>query len=211
LLQDKGSNSRKEVKKDAAKAAAKERDIGAALPQSPFRRGTTFNQQIEIAKYRQFELLKRDEVLTMNIPMHYSTYDNKMELAKLWDVKKRDDPIFLEIQQLMCQKHEVTEKFMSSKASLNVKQRSTDDMINGVLVVPSNNKRNKSCQSSICTTEGYVTPLNHQIPPTSSISFNSETEADNEVEIWEPPLPIGFLPLDIYAKDDKGNNDKSNK
>ena len=43
-------NSRKAVKKEAASVASKERDGGIAFVGSPFQRGVTLNQQIEIAK-----------------------------------------------------------------------------------------------------------------------------------------------------------------
>ena len=47
----KGNNSRRQVRKEAASIASSQRDVGAAAG-SPFKRGTTMSQQIEIAKLK---------------------------------------------------------------------------------------------------------------------------------------------------------------
>jgi hypothetical protein len=50
--EEKGFHSRRQIKKKAARAKSKQRDIGAATRGWPFKRGATLSQQIEIAKLR---------------------------------------------------------------------------------------------------------------------------------------------------------------
>ena len=52
-----GGNSRRQVKKEYALAETKQRDGGGAVA-SPFQRGTTLSQQIEIAKLQAARLIK---------------------------------------------------------------------------------------------------------------------------------------------------------
>ena len=182
--EEKGMNSRKQVKKECARAATKQRDSEAALAESPFRRGTTCSQEIEIVKivaFRSSEERKSLETEYQTAQLNIqSEIDNRMALAKVWGLKERNDPIFLEIQDLMAEQRELTLRFKENKHALSLKQSRTDEMIDGALG-GSNNKRQKSSQSSISTTAGSSTPASSNgAPPTASVAFATNNRREGE-------------------------------
>ena len=86
--------------------------------------------------------------------------DNRMELPKLLEVKDQNDPIYLEIPNLMNEKRELSSKFNKHKGSLSAKHRSTDALIDDTFVhgVGGNgNKQQKACQSLTFTRLNYST------------------------------------------------------
>jgi len=70
--EEKGLHSRRQIKKEAARAELKQRDIGAATPGSPFKRDATLSQQIEIAKKlqaaRSFEERRTLSTMIIRLP-----------------------------------------------------------------------------------------------------------------------------------------------
>jgi hypothetical protein len=99
--EERALNSRKARKKEAASVALKERDGGIALVSSPFRCGVTFSQQNEVAKLqalRSFEEWRSaNSDYSTQLTHLQMAIDNRLELAKLWQVSDRTDPIFREI------------------------------------------------------------------------------------------------------------------
>ena len=171
----------------------KERDTGAALPQSPFRRGTTVSQQIKIAKLRAVRSMEERRSLDND----YSTalvaiqteIDNLMEFAKMWGMKDRSDSIFSEIRGLMNQKRALPAEFQENKGLLAIKHCHTDEVIDVALggggINTSKNKRQKSSsQSSISTGtahgSGFLTPASSTAAPTESVTFTASTAARAE-------------------------------
>jgi hypothetical protein len=228
-------NSRKQVRKECARAVKKERDTGAALPQSPFRRGATLSQQIEIAKLQAVRSMEErrslDNDYVTSLANIQSEIDTRMEFAKMWEVKDRNDSIFLEIQDLMNQKRALTAQFQESKGSLSVRHRNADDMIDGVLGggIDTTNKRQKSSSHSSISTSttthgcGFSTPASSTAPPTESVSFAATTGARADGgregndgkkdeyadctydirEYFQPPLPLMFPTVDDNDDADK--------
>jgi hypothetical protein len=90
-IEERGMSSRKQVKKECARAESKQTDSAAAAPQSPFRRGTMLTQQIDIAKLQAIrsieERQKLDNKFSMALLNIQNDFDNWMELAKLLEVK----------------------------------------------------------------------------------------------------------------------------
>jgi hypothetical protein len=52
-----------------------------------------------------------------------------LELAKLWQVSDRNDPIFREIQSLMAAKRVLSEEYKNAQIKLNSKRHHTDAML----------------------------------------------------------------------------------
>lgn len=73
--------------------------------------------------------------------------DNQMELAKLWQVSDRSDPLFEEIRELMAQKIELTRSFKDDQIKLNSKRQLTDEMMQQAFV-PLGGRRFKSSAST---------------------------------------------------------------
>ena len=126
-------NSRKAIKKETASVASKQRDAGAASAGSPFKRGATLSQQIEIAKLQTANRLEERR----SVDSHYSIklasiqmeIDAKMDMAKLWKLDDRNDPLFQEIEKLIQEKRDLSESFETSNSQLNYKRRQTDAML----------------------------------------------------------------------------------
>jgi hypothetical protein len=131
-------NSRKAIKKEAANLSSKQRgDAGTtaagASVGSPFRRGSSLSQQIEIAKLHTARTIEERR----SVDSQYSTrlaniqmeIDNKLLMAQLWKVTDRNDSIFDEVQQLMRRKRELAESFENSNSQLDYKRRQTDAML----------------------------------------------------------------------------------
>ncbi len=93
----------------------------------------TFNQQIEIAKLqavRSFEERRSaDSDYTTQLTHLRTEIDNRLELAKLWQVSDRSDPIFREIQSLMAEKRVLLDEYKNAQFKLNSKRRHTDAML----------------------------------------------------------------------------------
>lgn len=188
--EEKGLNSQKQVRKECARAVKKERDTGAAQPQSPFRRGATLTQQIEMAKLHAARSMEERRVLDNDYETALSNFqseiDTRMELAKMWDVKDRGDAIFLEIRELMNQKRALTAQFQESKGLLSARRRNADAMIDGVLgggggggAINAPNKRPKSSRMHSSTSSTSTTTTHGRkfsTPCASSTSSSTRTE-----------------------------------
>ena len=103
------ATSRKQIKKEAAFVKSQERDAGAGTTvASPFKRGMTLTQQIEVAKLETAKFLEErrlvDNEFSQEMTNIQTDIDNRIKLARLWGVTDRQDPIFIEIQQLMDRK-----------------------------------------------------------------------------------------------------------
>ena len=55
--------------------------------------------------------------------------DAKMDMAKLWKLDDRNDPLFQEIEKLIQEKRDLSESFETSNPQLNYKRRQTDAML----------------------------------------------------------------------------------
>ncbi len=97
----------------------KERDVAAALSQSPFRRGTTLTQQIEIANLQAVRSMEERRSLDIDyataLVAIQTEIDTRMDLARLWGLKDRNDPLFIKIQEFMQQKQTLTSQFQEKK------------------------------------------------------------------------------------------------
>ena len=98
-VEKKGIFSRNQIKK-CAQAQSKQRDSGAALPQSPFCWGScTLTQQIEIAKLqavRYMEERRNTDIqhTTALLSTPAEEMNNRIDLAKLWKLQDCNDSIF---------------------------------------------------------------------------------------------------------------------
>ena len=150
----KGSNGRRQVRKDAGSVVSGERDAGAAAG-SPFKRGTTLTQQIEIAKLQAATGIEERKSLDQEFgtEMHnlQLEIENRIELAKLWQVTDRSDPLFEEIKELMDKKTELTRLFKGQQAKLNSKRQMSDEMLEEAFV-PVSRRGRVTAASSTATT-----------------------------------------------------------
>jgi hypothetical protein len=152
----KGSNSRRQVRKETGNVASRERDAGAAAG-SPFKRGITMNQQIEIAKLQVATGIEERKSLDQEFAteMHNlkQEIDNRIELlAKLWNVSDKSDPLFSVIKQLMAHKMQLTQAFKENQTMLNVKRQLNDAMMERAFV-PSSKRFKMSTPTSTTTGE----------------------------------------------------------
>jgi hypothetical protein len=63
-----------------------------------------------------------------------SEIDNRMELARMWKVTDRNDPLFVEIASLMSEKVGLINSFKAEKERLNRKRIATDEMIQNAFI-----------------------------------------------------------------------------
>ena len=121
--EEKGFHSKRQIKKEAARAESKQRDIGAATPGSPFKRGATLSQRIEIAKLqsaRCFETRRAlDNDYTITLMSIQKDIDYHMDLAKLWETKDRNDPVFSTINKLLDKKCKLSVTFAEKQSILD--------------------------------------------------------------------------------------------
>jgi hypothetical protein len=199
-------NSRKAVKKDAARAALKDRDSASAagFVGSPFRRGVTFNQQIEIAKLYAVRSLNEQKTTESDYKTTLANLQNeisnRLELAKQWNAD-RDDPIYEEILSLMTEKKELSEQYKTAQSTMNLKRRSTDVMLEDIFGGHRQRRGNDSLfgdsgsyydDGSTSTTA--MTPSS-RTPPTPFVEVlpqltNNEATA-SVVQVPECPSPSG--------------------
>ena len=179
---DKGANSRQQVKKEAASAASIRRDNDCTLPGSPFRRGQSLNQQIEIAKLRTARSMEErrsiDNAFSTALINLQTDIDNRMQLAKLWGIKDRKDPIFQKIEELMDEKTKLSAKFANEQIIMDDRRKATDELIDDSLIGHHNSKRLKSSTSSTTTTAGFSTPASSRgvvMPTPISVSCAAGT------------------------------------
>ena len=195
VKEEKGANSRRQVKKEAASAGSSRRaTTDGALPASPFRRGgQSLNQQIEIAKLLSARSMEDRRSLDHSFStaiLHIQTQiDTNMDLAKQWGVTDRNDNIFKEIKQLMADKKKLMAKFAEQQSLIEDRRRTSDELINNALLGShdSNNKRLKSSASSISTTAGSTTPASSRgvsIPtPTSVLYYTSSSQRNRSPDV----------------------------
>ena len=188
------TTSRKQIKKEAAIVKSRERDAGAGTTvASPFRRGMTITQQIEVAKLETAKFLEErrlfDNEFSQEMTNIQTDIDNRIKLARLWGVTDRQDPIFLEIQQLMDRKKEISLSFRNSQEDFNTKQQRTDDFMQQAFIAPTpSNKRFR--QSSIMTpgddgtslASSSCTPSSSIRPPRSLVLFGAGAPTRNTAE-----------------------------
>ncbi len=164
--QNKGSHSRRQIKKEATKAEAKQRDSGVATPSMPFKRGATSSQQIEIAKLqaaRSFEeSCKLNNHFTTSLMSIQKDFETRMELAKMWDVKDPNHPIFTETKEFMGSKRKLSVTFSEKQSILDERHRTSDAFIDNAL--GNNGGKKKRLKSSgalsiTTTATGSGTPL----------------------------------------------------
>ena len=121
-----------------------ERDAGAATG-SPFKRGTTLNQQIEIAKLNTATAIEERKSLDQEFgtEMHnlQQEIENRIELAKLWQVTDRSDPLFKEIKDLMDRKRELSLSFKTDQGRLNEKRQKNEEMMQQAFLPSRSNRR----------------------------------------------------------------------
>jgi hypothetical protein len=78
--------------------------------------------------------------------------DNRIELAKLWNVSDRSDPLFAEIKQPSAHKMQLTQAFKENQTVLNVKRQLNDAMMEQAFV-PSSKRFKMSTPTSTTTGE----------------------------------------------------------
>lgn len=216
--EEKGLNSRRQIKKEAARAESKQRDIGAATPGSPFKRGATLSQRIEIAKLqsaRCFEARRAlDNDYTIALMSIQKDIDYHMDLAKLWEVKDRNDPVFSTINTLFDKKRKLSVTFAEKQSILDEHRQIADALIDDALgdnaskKKPSKNSTTSSISST--TTAGLTTPsisrgggimVPTSTPPSSTGEVSPRTEDKQQFECIQPPLSFVF-PTDLNDDSD---------
>ena len=129
--------SRKQVRKEVQAKASMERDAGAAAG-SPFKRGMTMTQQLEIVKLQSIRAMDEQKASEAEFATAchnlQSEIDNRMELARMWKVTDRNDPLFVEIASLMAEKAGLINSFKAENSRLNRKRMATDDMIQNAFI-----------------------------------------------------------------------------
>jgi hypothetical protein len=126
-----GQNSRPQVKKDAAIAASKDRDLGAAVGGgSPFRRGMTLTQQLEFVKLESILSIKErrsfEQQYATALSNMQTEIENRMEFAKLLGIRDPTAKVITKIRELMQKKTELTEKFAETGGELDRKRKADD-------------------------------------------------------------------------------------
>ena len=197
--EEKGFHSRRQIKKEAARAELKQRDIGAATPGSPFKRGATLSQQIEIAKLqaaRSFEERRTlDNDYTIALMSIQKDIDNCMDLAKLWDAKDRNDPIFSEIKELMDKKRKLSVTFSEKLSILNHRRQFSDTLIDNALGDNGSKKKqskNSTTSSISTTTAGSTTPSSSRGVTVPTPEGTPCTQDREELECFQPPPSFVF-------------------
>jgi hypothetical protein len=189
---EKGLNTRKHIKSEAASVTSKDRDTVAAVRSSPFRRGTTLSQQIEIAKLQTARSIEERRALdnkhaTALLSLQ-NDIDNRMELAKMWQVADRNDPIIIEIQALMAEKRRLTDKFAGEQSSLSSKRGRDDKVLEEAFVVPKDSRREPSRLSSssacwsISSLGDTTTPVSETNAPPVSVAFMGQKPVDDDIQ-----------------------------
>ena len=114
------------------------------------------NQQIEIAKLQVATGIEERKSLNQEFAteMHNlkQEIDNRIELAKLWNVSDRSDPLFAEIKQPSAHKMQLTQAFKENQTVLNVKRQLNDAMMEQAFV-PSSKRFKMSTPTSATTGE----------------------------------------------------------
>jgi hypothetical protein len=138
--------------------------------------------------------------------------DNRIKLARLWGVTDRQDPIFMEIQQLMDRKKEISLSFRNNQEDFNTKQQRTDDFMQQAFIAPTpTNKRFR--QSSIMTpaddgtslTSSSCTPSSSIRPPRSLVLFGGAPTRNTEE--GRAMLSKGCPVQQNSSQDDDNDND----
>jgi hypothetical protein len=141
--------------------------------------------------------------------------DNRIKLARLWGVTDRQDPIFMEIQQLMDRKKEISLSFRNNQEDFNTKQQRTDDFMQQAFIAPTpTNKRFR--QSSIMTpaddgtslTSSSCTPSSSIRPPRSLVLFGGAPTRNTEE--GSAMLSEG-CPVQQNSSQDDHDNDNDNE
>jgi hypothetical protein len=126
-------NSRKAIKKEAAGVVSKQQHAGATSAGSPFERGATLSQKIEIAKLQTANRLEEwrsvDSHYSINLASIEMEFDAKMDMAKLWKLDDRNDPLLQEIEKLIQDKRDLSASSETSNSQLISKRRQTDAML----------------------------------------------------------------------------------
>ena len=135
------STSRKQVRKEIHQAnkASLENDAGvASAAGSPFKRGMTVTQQLEIVKIQSIRTMEEQKTCEAEFATGchnlQSEIDNRMELARMWKVTDQNDPLFVEIASLMSEKVGLINSFKAEKERLNRKRIATDEMIQNAFI-----------------------------------------------------------------------------
>ena len=213
--EEKGLHSRRQIKKEAARAESKQRDIGAATPGSPFKRGASLSQQIEIAKLhaaRSFEAKRTlDNEYTIALQSIQKDIDHHMDLAKLWGANDRNDPIYSTINELFEKKRKLSVTFAEKQCALTERRQITDTLIDDALGDnASKKKRSKNSTTSSISSTGtaaLTTPSSSRgggitVPTPTSLSTTAEEDSPRTQERGEAfeciqPPPSFIFPSQV--------------
>jgi hypothetical protein len=210
---EKGLNTRKHIKSEAASATGIERGTRAPAKSSPFRRGTNVSyQEVEIEKihtYRSGEERRAlgNEHATALLSIQ-NDIANQIELAKLWNAD-RNDPICIEIQELMAEKQRLTIKFEAERNNLISKRQRDDNVLDEAFVIPKESRRQaRLSSSSVCwstsSAGGDTTPVSEANAPPVSVAFLRRKPADDDIQhvdsIIQPSLRPHHLHLRHFLK-----------
>ena len=165
----------------------------AAVRSSPLvRRRTMLSQQIEIAKLQCTRSIKERRALenkhaTALLSLQ-NDIDNQMELAKMWQVADSNAPIFFEIQELMAEKRQLTDKFATEQSSLSSKRSCGDNVFEEAFVVTKLSHREPSrpsCSSACWSTsslEDSTTPLGEANACPVSVAFKGQKPVNDDIQ-----------------------------
>jgi hypothetical protein len=213
------TTSRKQIKKEAASVSNRQRDKGAVTTvTSPFRHGMTVTQQIEVAKLEAAKFLEErrliDNEFSQEMTNIQDEIDNRIELAKLWGVTDRQDPLFLEIRELMDQKKELSLSFKQNQAGFNAKQQRTDKVMQQAFIAAPTpaNKRSRlslfaddgTSYTSSCTPSSINTH-----PPRSVVLYGGggETTRTPEVRTTSTAMQLSeSCPQELSSPEDDDNH-----
>ncbi len=189
---EKGLKTRKHMKTKAASVTSKDRDTVAAVRNSAFRRGTSFPQQIEIVKLQTARSIEEccalDNKHAMALLSLQNDIDNRIKLAKVWQVADRNDPIFVEIQDLMLEKRWLTDKFATEQSSLCSKRGCDDNVLEEAFDVPKESHREPSrlSSSSACwSTSSFgdtTTPVSEANHTPVSVAFMGQKPVNGDIQ-----------------------------
>lgn len=163
--------SRKQVRKEMrAKSSMENNAVGAASSGSPFKRGMTMSQQLEVVKLQSVRTMEEQKASEADFATAclnlQSEIDNRMELARMWKVSDRSDPLFLEIARLMAEKTGLIKRFKAEKVELNKKRSATDDII----------------QNAFISRSRWTSPAPSACPTSISLSMSQNPMSNSSVD-----------------------------
>ena len=158
---------------------------------SPFRRGSSLSQQIEIAKLHTARTIEERR----SVDSQYSTrlaniqmeIDNKLLMAQLWKVTDRNDSIFDEVQQLMRRKRELAESFENSNSQLDYKRRQTDAMLDEAFGSRLARRGRTSVTDNTAGDDISSTQASSSVLPTSFVDVPRSSQQQTREAVMQSP------------------------